>query len=600
MVENVSKDYAHMLHEEVERALHRRSGVILTPEEKKGDTGLDFVADFDYRPCAVEIKHSQKSALQAVKQASRYAERHRRLAGKDARAILVIGGPAGAFSNDPLNENNKQLRSIAYNATRDTGYDAVILHVGEPRESRLYVGHRGRKRYPNFQQVPDLQAAFALLFTETAQERLAGDAGPLLMGDAGDFHAGDAGSAYSPLYKQKPEKFLLVSSEWAPSTGGISSFNNAFAEALIQQGHDVCIALPQITDSELEEARSMGIAVAVSKGSIPGIEGLPSLLSGLKFLSVDTFSPDVIVGHGRIIGPYAYALQGSFSKRPVRLHVVHMDPESLEHAKEGQAGEPRTGIARDRRALEVELARTADIVAGVGKRLTDWIHDELNALPGSPPPVTRIIPGLRDWDGVQENPPTRRVFLLSGRIEDFDSKGVDIAIRSMAEATSRRPNQIEEIQLVLRGVPEDHRAIRARVNELVGSSGLNVILRTFTTDAAELRRDLFGATAVLMPSRHEGFGLAGYEAMAAGVPTLISKRSGLADLLREIDPAVNDREVLDVANSIEVATWADAICRILDAPQEAALRATTLRNSIASRYLWESSIATLLEHLIDL
>ncbi|MGW4211394.1 glycosyltransferase [Lentzea sp. NPDC004789] len=91
-----------------------------------------------------------------------------------------------------------------------------------------------------------------------------------------------------------------------------------------------------------------------------------------------------------------------------------------------------------------------------------------------------------------------------------------------------------EVELVLRGVLDgDGTALVEHVRKLAGPVPLRVVARPHSADAATPVQDLHQSTVVAMPSRAEGFGLAGLEAIALGVPTLVSKRSGLGALLEE-------------------------------------------------------------------
>ena len=59
------------------------------------------------------------------------------------------------------------------------------------------------------------------------------------------------------------------------------------------------------------------------------------------------------------------------------------------------------------------------------------------------------------------------------------------------------------------------------------------MLRPYTTDPEELEDDLIRSSLLVMPSRAEGFGLVGEEAIKAGTPVLVSESSGLGTLLRD-------------------------------------------------------------------
>jgi glycosyltransferase involved in cell wall biosynthesis len=102
--------------------------------------------------------------------------------------------------------------------------------------------------------------------------------------------------------------------------------------------------------------------------------------------------------------------------------------------------------------------------------------------------------------------------------------------------------------------------------------------------ADERRRALFAhASMLVLPSYHEGFGIPVLEAMASGVPVVVSRRGALPEVAGDagtlIDP--DDEEAL-----------AAAILRYLTDPQ-AAREAAARGVRRAREYSWEASAQTL-------
>jgi hypothetical protein len=60
---------------------------------------------------------------------------------------------------------------------------------------------------------------------------------------------------------------------------------------------------------------------------------------------------------------------------------------------------------------------------------------------------------------------------------------------------------------------------------------INLHALPYTQDREQLYDELRAASVVLMPSWHEGFGLVAWEAIAAGVPLILSQQSGVYRLL---------------------------------------------------------------------
>ncbi len=129
---------------------------------------------------------------------------------------------------------------------------------------------------------------------------------------------------------------------------------------------------------------------------------------------------------------------------------------------------------------------------------------------------------------------------------------------------------------------------------------LRVVVRAYTTDHGQLAGEHGGASLVLMPSRSEGFGLAGVDAIVAGVPVLVSSRSGLALLLREALPRQDaSRLVVPMSGHDRTDTqqWARAIDAVLYDRAAAFQRADALRPPLASHHTWRRAVDELLTSL---
>jgi len=101
---------------------------------------------------------------------------------------------------------------------------------------------------------------------------------------------------------------------------------------------------------------------------------------------------------------------------------------------------------------------------------------------------------------------------------------------------------------------------------------------------------------VLMPSRTEGFGLTGLEALSAGLPVLVSKNSGFGDALSKIP--FGSYFVID---SEDPKVWATAIRDISGKDRKERLEeAELLRSLHAKKYSWTKQSKDLLEKMITM
>ncbi|WP_344612943.1 glycosyltransferase family 4 protein [Dactylosporangium salmoneum] len=421
-----------------------------------------------------------------------------------------------------------------------------------------------------------------------------------------------------PPAAERPLRVLLVADEWRSSTGGISTVNRELGIALVRAGVDVRLVLPDADPAERAQVEADGVRLVLPE-PVPGLGRLARLLTPAfaddclteQYVSPQQprhYGPDVIVGHGRILGPYAYSVQRTFFPQAFRVHIVHTDADRLEEAKETPGGASRMMTAEQRRALELELAVSADLVAGVGPLLADSIRDLMLGA-ARRPPVINLVPGLRDWGGTVDpglHPSGRQVLLLA-RAEDVRSKGIDLAVAGLQRATARLGDGPGgHPRLVIRGVqPADDEAVKQRIDELCKAApDAEVIRRPYATDPEELRGDMWSSRVVVMPSRHEGFGLAAYEAIAAGVPVRITANSGLARLLADVTTDGErpmPREVVSTRGTDEEVgvRWGDALAEVLVDPRAAFTRASDLREQLLRKVSWENTVAGLLGAIAD-
>lgn len=89
------------------------------------------------------------------------------------------------------------------------------------------------------------------------------------------------------------------------------------------------------------------------------------------------------------------------------------------------------------------------------------------------------------------------------------------------------------------------------LTDLIGQLNLNerVKFTGFINDN-DLPSYYRGATALIMPSLYEGFGLPVIEAMACGIPTIASRTTSLGEIAGDCALLVDPTNIEDIANSI--------------------------------------------------
>jgi len=410
---------------------------------------------------------------------------------------------------------------------------------------------------------------------------------------------GDSGRDGEPVDgRSASARVLAVAAEWLPTRGGISAFNRYLCRALAAAGADVYCVIPSASRLELADADASSVTLLEAPpgpgaGPHDGLLRRPTLPGGV--------APDIVVGHGRITGPYAQALTDEHFPSARRAHFVHMTPDEQEWLQSD--GPEAAALAESRTEIELALGAGAACVLGVGPRLDRWVRRELASLPERPEAL-RFDPG---FDGADETarrpPPGDPQVLLLGRIGSTHVKGLDIAAGAVGHAVRLRGDDAETVDVLLRGVPAEQAAsLRAQVRQWAGLPSLAVLPRAFSTDDAQLRRDLRRASLLLMPSRAEGFGLVGLEAIAAGTPVLVSAESGLGELLREILGEGADLVVLPVTGDLDTdeALWGERVHAVLADRERSFAAAGRLREVMSGRYTWAMAARQFLDALLPI
>ncbi|XP_019641085.1 PREDICTED: uncharacterized protein LOC109482707 [Branchiostoma belcheri] len=237
-------------------------------------------------------------------------------------------------------------------------------------------------------------------------------------------------------------------------------------------------------------------------------------------------------------------------------------------------------------------AERADTVFSVGHRTQDHFVNSFCAIPEDKRPTHYLfLPKPSDLflnTTVEYRETSEKVVLLIGRVTtDERVKGFDLAAKVLSKVVERSQDRIK---LRIRGVSkEEYQASKSILQTSINSGKLIPTLLPHGTQE-DVCQHMKQAHLVLMPSRAEPFGLVGLEAMAAGVPVLISDQSGLADLVHEVIPEFH-HSVLRITgdDSVDVGRWADQIADVLRMSEAEFRRAAELKQKLLESRYWEES-----------
>ncbi|XP_035659104.1 uncharacterized protein LOC118404187 [Branchiostoma floridae] len=410
---------------------------------------------------------------------------------------------------------------------------------------------------------------------------------------------------------------LLLNDEYGTSKGGVSTINLQAGQMLKDKAVVYSTVLQLEVPKRDQEAADRDGVQLIKPHQRKGDKTEPSI-NWLSFQYL-TYYPksdsklpqhvevvsklpphvDVIVGHADITDTAAKNIKDEYYREADLIMITHVLPEDTEYYKGGRKAMKAWEKERDM-LDKVDKAKAA---FSVGPRIFDHYdtkykgekkpQDHYIFLPK--PSELFLAKNVRPGGG-------QKVVLSIGRVRKVEKqKGHDLTAQSMGDVKRRIPN----VKWDARGISEDDWETSKKILEdNLNSPDLNPNLMCYGTQE-DILNDMMTAHMVLMPSRSEPFGLVGLEAIAAGIPVLISNQTGLAgmilDLIKQGKLSAEHRSVIvetsvnDSDRAGDVKRWADRIVDVLTYSDSEFEKAARLKQQLVASKYWEESHRTFLQ-----
>ncbi len=353
---------------------------------------------------------------------------------------------------------------------------------------------------------------------------------------------------------------VLLWSEWFwPHIRGIEVLATNLMLALQERGYEVIVVASQDYDSLPSEMRYKDIPIyrfpfwaALWSSNMDQFIEVRQRVAELK----RTFKPDIV--HLNFTGPGVF----------FHFHTAAAHPAPLLVTVCGAL--PRLSIGDD--TLQGRILRSADWVTGIsGAVLNDVRHLVPEITPRSSLIyIARAVPALSPAPLPRDKPQV----LCLGHLAP--EKGFDLALTAFASLVERFP----QARLVIAGDGPARTELEQQATDLGIAEAVNFVGWVSPEKVPAL---LNSATAVVVPSRQEGFGLVALEAAHMARPVVATRVGGLPEVV------VHEQTGLLVEKEDSKAL-AEAIAFLLDHPETARRIGEAARCRAREVFSWERCV----------
>lgn len=342
-------------------------------------------------------------------------------------------------------------------------------------------------------------------------------------------------------YKWVQMPFILFATAWGPRFGGINAFNQDFALGLARvlgkAERVFCVVLdPSHADTVVAQAGDVTLVPVVSK---PGVSRMdPDCVKSVEEWFTDqgiNLAGSCWVGHDVISGALALRAARRFRGVPAVIH--HMDYAAYKALQTADRTRFDTAEREQAEFFRVACAHAALFAVGplLAKSAARLSGRQVSS-------VHELVPGFLEPDP-QNRSGTDLTAITFGRLspeEDLIKQGMLATMafsRAVKDARGQPDSPLARQQpgMWLIGLSEDAEEAARVQDEASQKADSRILVKPlpFDEDRTALVDRLQQANLAMMLSLHEGFGLTGWEAIAAEIPLIVSENSGLFHLIEK-------------------------------------------------------------------
>ena len=354
-----------------------------------------------------------------------------------------------------------------------------------------------------------------------------------------------------------------------------------------------------IKDEDLKDAMKDGVQLKGAKrprgskrGKKPKLQWLDKNTATYYLHLVQDQSYDFIVGHAPFLANGCLNVKDLYKNKnhsPTTILMFHALPKD------------ENGDVDDETLMD--WLKEADVALTLGKAVEDDLLPYIESLNSDQKPIHKMyLPSYPlELFGIKQNKAeskirgTQNVCMMSGEIKDLGISGLDFPLAVTAAAAASDYIQFNDgvkLKLSLLAANEDAKAKwKDNFVEVLHRRNLNDEGLSFQAEGPltldKMKVYMRKSNLFILPLKSDSplFGSEALAAIAAGVPVLVSKDSGLASLL---DNMIEDESIVG-KNKLKVNAdlWKERIIQKLVKPDESQIAAKRLREQL----LLDTSIA---------